>query len=838
MQGMRWLPTKLLLVAALHQTAAAEERLQLHVPSPDWRDQVLYLAMIDRFDDGEPGNDDQGAGEYDPADPARWSGGDLAGVRRRVEYLRELGVTALWLTPPVAGQWWDPVVNYGGYHGYWASDFKAIDAHFGTLHDYQRLSHALHVKGLYLVHDVVVNHVGNFIHCSAPGQCTHRGAPKQWPFSENQPPSPYYHWNPRIADFDDAGQRYTWQLADLDDLNTEDPTVRRALRDSYGHWIRAAGVDALRIDTAFYVPPAYFEDFLHAEDAKAPGVLAVAAATGRKDFLVFGEGFGLDKPFEDVSARRIDEYMRGGNRLRSMINFPLHGSLLDVFARGRPPAVLAHRVRSMMSLHADPHRMPTFVDNHDVERFLAGGSEAGLKQALLAMLTLPGIPTIYYGTEQGFTEQRGAMFAKGFASGGRDRFDTEAPLYRWLQRAIALRRGHRVFSRGAPTVFEANAAAPGAFGYTLSYEDATALVLFNTADRPTLVAQARTGLSATLLDPVFAIDGEAPVKHIATDGSLTLVLPPRSGYVWLANGSLELDERVEAAPTIEPPPALVSGDLRLRGRAAHDVEVVIDGDLEHAVRAGVRDGAWSARLDTASLVDPAIEHTVVARDVESGAVSARAGFRVERAWKPAGRVDDARDDDHGRSGRLRYPTDPAWSERRPLDLLGAQAWTSGGSLRVQVKLRELLSAWKAPNGFDHVALTVFVELPGREDGATAMPLQSGTLPDGRRWHYRLRLGGWSNALFSAQGASATQEGTAVTPAANLAVDRETSTLRFTLPAIALGSPRSLHGARVHVTAWDYDGRYRSLAKEPASFDFGGGEPGDALVMDELTLVVR
>jgi hypothetical protein len=141
-----------------------------------------------------------------------------------------------------------------------------------------------------------------------------------------------------------------------------------------------------------------------------------------------------------VQARRLDAYMRTPGGLPSMINYPLYGSLGDVFARGHPTAELGYRIRDMMALHADPWRMPTFVDNHDVDRFLAGGSDAALRQALLAMLTLPGIPTLYYGTEQGFTAQRAAMFAHGNGSGGRDHFDTQAPLYRFLQRAIALPR--------------------------------------------------------------------------------------------------------------------------------------------------------------------------------------------------------------------------------------------------------------------------------------------------------------------------------------------------------------------------------------------------------------
>ena len=90
----------------------------------------------------------------------------------------------------------------------------------------------------------------------------------------------------------------------------------------------------------------------------------------------------------------------------------------------------------MMRVHRQPHLMPSFVDNHDVDRFLAGGSEAALKQALLAMLTLPGIPVIYYGTEQGFTLQRASMFAAGYGSGGRDHFDPQPrPSHR--QRGVA-----------------------------------------------------------------------------------------------------------------------------------------------------------------------------------------------------------------------------------------------------------------------------------------------------------------------------------------------------------------------------------------------------------------
>ena len=142
------IPSLLVLLLAAVPNAAARERGPLHVPSPDWRDQIVYFALIDRFDDGDPRNNDQGAGEYDPARASHYSGGDLAGLRRRLDYLQGLGASALWITPPVRHQWWDGEVGYGGYHGYWGEHFAQVDPHFGTLSDYQNLARALHRRGM------------------------------------------------------------------------------------------------------------------------------------------------------------------------------------------------------------------------------------------------------------------------------------------------------------------------------------------------------------------------------------------------------------------------------------------------------------------------------------------------------------------------------------------------------------------------------------------------------------------------------------------------------------------------------------------------------------------
>lgn len=844
--------------------AAAPPAGRLHVPSPDWRDQVVYFVMTDRFDDGDPRNDDLGAGEYDPKRNSHYSGGDLRGLTRRLDYIRGLGATAVWLTPPVANQWIDPLTQYSGYHGYWAEHFKKVDRHLGTLDDYRGLSRALHRRGMFLVQDIVLNHTGNFFDYSGGWDANDPArfyrpntgsrpvtAPSQRPFDLNDPRraadrrAAVYHWTPGVADYNDPQQTLNFQMSGLDDLNTESPRVRRALRDSYGYWIRAAGVDAFRVDTAFYVPPDLFRDFLASKDARAPGIFELARRTGRRGFHVFGEGFGIDQPFDDTQAKKIERYMTGTDGrplMPGMLNFPLYGALGDVFARGRPTAELAHRIERTMTLHARPHLMPTFVDNHDVDRFLAGGSMAALRQSLLAIFTLPGIPTVYYGTEQGFTEQRAAMFAGGFGSGGRDHFDTDTPLYRMLAELSALRRADKVFTRGTPTVLARSVAGPGVLAWRMTLPGhAPALVVVNSAEHDVLLDKLETGLPAgTRLQARFGLDGRPADLTVAAGGRLTLKLPPRAGWVWAAGAMGEVAAGGAAAPTLEPLPAsAVTGDFPVGGQANEPFQLVVDGDLARAqtVAPDAR-GRWQATVDTSGLVDAAVTHELVAWSARSGAVSPTQRFKVERAWQTLADVEDPAGDDAGPRGRYVYPTDPGYRERRPMDLRRVKVLAAGGALRLELTMAGVVNRWNPPHGFDHVALTIYLELPGQAGGSTRMPLQNASLPAGMRWHRRLRVHGWSNALFTAEGASDTSEGTPMTPGAQIVVDRAANTINLVLPAAALGGAAALRGAKIYVTTWDYDGGYRGLAGEPGGVVIGGGDPAtDPRVMDDSAVIV-
>jgi glycosidase len=847
------------LLASLLPAICSAQAHVSRLETPDWSEQIIYFAMIDRFADGDPGNNDQGAGEFNPQDGARYSGGDLAGLSNRLDYLRALGATALWITPPVSHQWWDPQVNYGGYHGYWGSDFSTVDPHFGDLDDYRTLANGLHQRGMYLIQDIVVNHVGNWFSYPdgrlpgdpAQGVTLKPDKPLQTLWQRNDPriagdrEAAIYHWTPRIQDFRDRQQELNWQLAELDDLNTENPTVRAELRRNYAHWIREVGVDAYRVDTAFYVPPAFFRDFRLSEDPDAPGITPLAESLGQVDFFAFGEGFGIDAPFEDTATRKIASYLgkeAATSPLPSMINFPLYGSLLDVFARGQPAAVMQHRIASMLQHFPDPHRMPTFIDNHDVDRWLANGNEAGMKQALLALMTLPGIPTIYYGTEQGFRQPRAAMFAAGYQSQGRDHFDTNSPMFTFLREVIALRKQHRTLSQGRPEVVLANAQGPGVLAWRVQHGDAQMLVLFNTAEHPILTPPLPLGTHALRLRGVFGLQGQPKDQSVAAGQALALSLAARDAQVFVIEpGHKIVSTTADAAPTTNID-ALASTLPAQRHRVSGDAmpgsawQLLLDGRLDQAreIRANTA-GRWQTDIDLRGFIDPKTEHHLQLWQADSQTLGAARTFRVDADWKPAGRSIDPPKDDHGPHARTVYPLDPAWRKQRPADLREIALATSGNALQIDITLASHVHDWQAPMGFDHLALTVFIELPERDGGQRVMPLQQGELPDSMRWHYRLRLHGWSNVLFAAEGADSAHEGRLITPGARLQVDASQARWRIEIPGAAIGNPDTLRGAKVWINTWDYDGGYRPLRDAAGGAHFGG-HPQDAKWMDASAVI--
>ncbi|MBI5202974.1 MAG: DUF3459 domain-containing protein [Elusimicrobia bacterium] len=763
---------------------AAQASAALHVPSPDWRDQVVYFLMTDRFENGDPSNDSQGAGEFKAGDPDRFNGGDLAGIKRRLGYIQGLGATAVWLTPPVANVWWDPALKMAGYHGYWAENFREVDKHLGTLADYRALSEALHSRKMFLIQDIVANHTGDFLLLKDGKLVPKAGvvppAPTQPPFDRAES----YHATGDIVDFNDPAQRLSGQLSGLDDLDTGSPAVREALRASYDHWIASAGVDAFRIDTAHYVEHEFWKDFVHSHSTAAYGTRVFAKTTGRGDFLNFGEVWVHASPFSEEADKTAAAYLE---ELGAVLNFPLAEDLRATFAKGAPPARLAYRLGSLVRNFQGGRGSVNFIDNHDMTRFLAEGSREGLEQALAALLTLPGLPVIYAGTEQGLIETRGAMFG---------RFDDKAPLYKLIRGLVGLRRAHPVLSRGRLKALDASSGGPGLLAYRLEFKKEYALVLFNTSEEELLAANLAVERPAGEMYELMWSRANGPKSvAVASNGTVSLTLPGKAALVLLDGRKRAPAAAPKASASIDAFDARpMIGPFQFYGsaRGTKRVRLVVDGMLSNAVEAEVRlDGRWGATVDATKYSDG--EHSLVAL-TDDGGVSESRPFTVSVPWETVASIEDPAGDDRGPTGKYRYPTAPGFQGRG--DIRGLTLARRGRDARLTITMAgELSTDWNPPFGFDHVCFRVVVERGGSKTEAF--------------------LGGWKTSNASA-----------------VSADKKAGTVE------AVFEGAGSEGARFYVSTWDYDGvegKLRALAMEPSAYVFGGGPPDGPLVLDDAAL---
>ncbi|TNF26048.1 MAG: alpha-amylase [Deltaproteobacteria bacterium] len=837
----------------------------LHVPSPEWRDQVIYFVMTDRFANGDPQNDDQGAGEHDPTSAAKYSGGDLQGVIDHLDYIQTLGATAVWITPPVANQWWDPLAQFSGYHGYWGRNFKAVDEHYGTLETYQALSDALHRRGMYLIQDIVPNHTGNFFtwpdgydpEDPQAGFTLNTGslptaAPEQAPFDQNDATDPddfaaaIYHWTPLISDFNDPVQEKTWEISDLDDLNTENPVVRDALRDSYGYWIREVGVDGFRIDTVKFVDHPFWNDFLHGTDETTPGIEAVAKATGRDGFLTFGEVYEVSDPGDDAGELKCVSYLgtAAAPELDAVLGFPLYEEIKRVIGGGDPTTQLTYRLglANDPSHFPDPGLTPNFIDNHDVQRFLAGANEGAFRQALVFLMTIPGIPVIYQGTEQAFVETRTAMFAGGWGADGVDHFDTDSAPFVFLKDLIATRTGHPVLARGDVTVLRDAPFGPGAFVYRRQTDSATALVLLNTSEHAILVNDVDTGIAeGTHLDALVNVGVDAPVGRVELGGRLLTELPARGALVLLANDQVDAIGPGEVAITVDTP---ISGETfsentDVTGSVTPTdtaLLMVVDDKLESATAVTVAtDGSFTATLPVDTFPYGDTTHTVTFYAQDAGVASQRYVFTSSTVFDgQILEVDDPVDDDSGPTGAYTYPQDTTFAGDATMDVTKLVIEAGATTLRLRFTMAATSIVWNPSNGFDHVAFTIYFDLPDSE-GLTLLPKIQATAPDGFAWDFTHFAFGWTNTVYNTADASETKWGTGVPGRPVITVDLAANTISFEYDAARFGLT-TWEGVSVYATTWDFDGIdnvYRALSPDGGPWAMGGGEATDPLIMDDV-----
>ncbi|MGE5564029.1 MAG: alpha-amylase family glycosyl hydrolase [Bacillota bacterium] len=454
--------------AALAYLAAAAANADYRARLP--QDEVIYFLLPDRFENGDPSNDRGGlSGDrlttgYDPTDKGFYHGGDLKGVKGRLDYIQGLGATAVWVAPvfknkAVQGP---PGQESAGYHGYWITDFTRVDPHFGTNADFKALVDAVHARGMKFYMDIVVNHTADVIQlaeCKNQLDCPYRSIadyPYQrrggvngaainpgftsekdgsaanfaklkdpnYAYTVRVPPAernikvpawlndPIYYHNRGNSTF--SGESSTMgDFSSLDDVFTENPRVVAGMIDIYCGWITRYRVDGFRIDTAQHVNPEFWQKFV-------PATLSCARKVGIPHFHIFGEVATSEMdPAHTAVSTRVD-------KLPSVLDFSFGRAVIDVVAGVHGTDELARLFRADPLYEGGAEaalQLPTFLGNHDAGRFPAllkmfgfKGSNAELLQRDMLghamLLTLRGVPTIYSGDEQGFVGKGGDQAAR------------------------------------------------------------------------------------------------------------------------------------------------------------------------------------------------------------------------------------------------------------------------------------------------------------------------------------------------------------------------------------------------------------------------------------------
>jgi glycosidase len=517
-------------------------------PSPvQWRDQIIYHLLIDRFDDNQDHTpyepDGKDLHQWDPKEGRRFQGGCLQGITRRLDYIRSLGCTTLWISPPFKNR----KEAADTYHGYAIQNFLAVDPRFGTLEDLQQLVREAHTRGMYVILDVVINHTGNnwgYVNDEEmvynEGQVFEfgfwRGAdggaldcpPEQfgdddavWPIELQRPEC--YKRQGRIGDMssDSPDEMISGDTGDMKDLDLTREDVRDALIRCYKWWISQTDCDGFRIDTVKHAEP-------HATSIFVNAIREYTQSIGKHNFLLFAEIVADDDTLMKYLGKNTpndgDPTKEEYPALKSCLDFPLCFALDDVIKRRAPAAVLKQRYEHFQHYFRDYSQIGeyyvTFADNHDqIHRpyFRLMHGENDCKIVVLTMgylLTAMGIPCIYYGTEQCFnggSEEdddyvRETMFGSNWgAFGARDVhfFNQDQPAYKAIAAIAnirasepALRYGRQFFRQTSNDGHQFNDPHdPGGIFAYARVLDSTSIIIAMNLDpehRETLVALDKT----------------------------------------------------------------------------------------------------------------------------------------------------------------------------------------------------------------------------------------------------------------------------------------------------------------------------------------------------------
>ena len=441
---------------------------------------VIYLIMPDRFSNGDLSNDSvrlmhQGVNR---SKPDSRHGGDIKGIADHLDYLQELGATALWMTPLVENN--QPVYSY---HGYSATDFYKTDPRFGTNEDYVELGEALHNKGMKLIMDQVFNHCGS-------EHWWMKDLPSddwinQWPEFTRSTYRAGSISDPYVAAADSIKFSRGWFDKTMPDLNQRNPYLKNYLIQNSIWWVEFAGLDGIRQDTYSYPFKDMMSEWGKRMNEEYPG------------FNIVGECW-MDYPATVAYWQKGSKNLDGFNsNLPSVFDFPLRNALTQAFneKEGWNTGILRlYEIIAQDFSYPDPMNIVTFADNHDVNRFLdtQGDDIRKLKMAMAFIMTTRGTPEIFYGTELLLTtgaDQGHGMIRRdvpgGWPGDNRDAFTAsgrtvaENDMYNFMHSLLNYRKTSHVLQSGKLLHF---IPSDGIYTYFRYDDKNTVMVVMNNAD--------------------------------------------------------------------------------------------------------------------------------------------------------------------------------------------------------------------------------------------------------------------------------------------------------------------------------------------------------------------
>ena len=491
-------------------------------------DDIIYLIMIDRFADGDPSNNappDSPREANDRQNPRSFHGGDLRGVINQLPYLKDLGVTAIWLTP-----WYD---NWNGvnrcdkpwcpntyYHGYHAIDYYAVEDRFGDLATLRELVQKAHSLGLKVIQDQVANHVGS-----------------QHPWVKDPPLAQWFHGtlaqhernkfrnsvllSPHSNQRDVRNTLDGWFSDDLPDVNQEEPEVARYEIQNALWWVGVTGIDGIRQDTIQYMPRFFIRDLSDALHRQYPALWMVGEVFER-DAAHTAFFIGGHKGWDGIDTR-----------LDSVFDFSLWNASLQVFTSKAPVWTLSHQLK-YDALYPDSLRLTVLANNHDTTRFLSleGATTAGAMMHTAFVLSVRGIPQLYSGEEiamEGKDDPDNRRDFPGSAFKAEGRSVKQKEMFDWTRSWITLRREHQAIRSGRMIDLLAD---DETYVFARQLNNETVIIAFNRENAKQVAIPANSiGLKdGTTLKSVIGVDASCRVVN----GEAMLSLPAQTAVAFKA----------------------------------------------------------------------------------------------------------------------------------------------------------------------------------------------------------------------------------------------------------------------------------------------------------------